>query len=92
MTNRKNLYGYRIEDGALAVCPDEMAVVERAATLYLAGASYQTITDKNRAQHHTKGLIAAQFLRRVATHKDWHEVECRVARKTEDSMGGLARN
>ena len=45
MTNRKNLYGYRIENGALAVCPEEAAVVERVATLYRAGASYQGIAD-----------------------------------------------
>ena len=45
MTNRKNLYGYRIENGVLAVCPDEEPVVERVATLYLAGASYQAIAD-----------------------------------------------
>lgn len=45
MTNRKNLYGYRIENGVLTVCPDEAAVVEQAATLYLAGASYQAIAD-----------------------------------------------
>ena len=45
MTNRKNLYGYRIENGALAVVPREAEIVERIHTLYLAGASYQTISD-----------------------------------------------
>lgn len=45
MTNRKNLYGYRIENGALTICPEEAAVVERISTLYLAGASYQGIAD-----------------------------------------------
>ena len=45
MTNRKNLYGYRIENGEMTVVPEEKAVVERIAGLYLAGASYQTIAD-----------------------------------------------
>lgn len=45
MTNRKNLYGYHIENGTLTICPQEMAVVERVYTLYQAGASYQAITD-----------------------------------------------
>ena len=45
MTNRKNLYGYRIENGALAVCHEEAAVVERVFTLYQAGASYQAVAD-----------------------------------------------
>ena len=45
MTNRKNLYGYRIENGALAVCSEEAAVVGRVTTLYLAGASYQIIAE-----------------------------------------------
>ena len=37
MTNRKNLYGYRIENGALAVVPQEAEIVERVHTLYLSG-------------------------------------------------------
>lgn len=45
MTNRKNLYGYRIENGALIVVPHEAETVERVATLYTAGASYQTIAE-----------------------------------------------
>ena len=45
MTNRKNLYGYRIENGEMTVVPDEKAVVERVARLYLTGASYQVIAD-----------------------------------------------
>ena len=45
MTHRKNLYGYRIENGEMTVVPDEKAVVERIAGLYLAGASYQAIAD-----------------------------------------------
>ena len=45
MTNRKNLYGYCIENGEMTVVPDEKAVVERIAGLYLAGASYQAIAD-----------------------------------------------
>ncbi len=45
MINRKQLYGYHIENGVLTVCPEEAAVVERIATLYLAGASYLTVAD-----------------------------------------------
>ena len=45
MTNRKNLYGYRIENGALVVVPQEAEIVERIHTLYLSGASYQTIAE-----------------------------------------------
>ena len=45
MTNRKNLYGYRIENGEMTVVSEEKAVVGRVAGLYLAGASYQTIAD-----------------------------------------------
>jgi len=45
MTNRKNLYGYCIENGALTICSEEAAVVERISTLYLAEASYQGIAD-----------------------------------------------
>ncbi len=45
MTNRKNLYGYRIENGALTVVPQEAETVERIVTLYTAGGSYQGIAD-----------------------------------------------
>lgn len=45
MTNRKNLYGYRIENGTLTVVSREAEIVERIHTLYLAGASYQTVSD-----------------------------------------------
>lgn len=45
MTNRKHLYGYHIENGVLTICPEEAAVVKRIATLYLAGASYLTVSD-----------------------------------------------
>lgn len=45
MTNRKNLYGYHIENGEMAIVPEEKAVVERIAGLYLVGASYQAIAD-----------------------------------------------
>lgn len=45
MTNRKNLYGYHIENGELAIVPQEAATVERIAGLYIAGASYQAIAD-----------------------------------------------
>jgi len=45
MTNRKILYGYRIQYGELAVIPQEAEVVRRIATLYLNGLSYQKISD-----------------------------------------------
>ncbi len=45
MINRKNLYGYHIENGVLTVCPEEAAMVERIAALYLVGASYLTVAD-----------------------------------------------
>ena len=45
MTNRRYLYGYHIENGEMTVVPEEKAVVERIVGLYLAGASYQAITD-----------------------------------------------
>lgn len=45
MSNRKNLYGYRIENGALVVAPQEAEIVERVVTLYLSGASYQAIAE-----------------------------------------------
>ena len=45
MINRKNLYGYRIENGELTIVPQEATTVERIATLYIAGASFQTIAD-----------------------------------------------
>lgn len=45
MNNRRILYGYRIENGILAVLPQEGAIVERIAMLYIEGASYQKISD-----------------------------------------------
>ena len=45
MTNRKNLYGYHIQNGELTVLPGEAAVVEQIAVLYIAGGSYQGIAD-----------------------------------------------
>ena len=45
MTNRKNLYGYCIENGELTIALQEAQTVKRIAMLYIAGASYQTIAD-----------------------------------------------
>ena len=45
MTNRKNLYGYCIENGELTIVLQEAQTVKRIAMLYIAGASYQTIAD-----------------------------------------------
>ena len=45
MSNRKILYGYQIQYGELAVIPQEAEVVQRIATLYLSGLSYQKVSD-----------------------------------------------
>ena len=45
MTNRKNLYGYHIENGELAIVPQEAQTVKRIATMYIAGVSYQAVAD-----------------------------------------------
>lgn len=45
MTNRKILYGYMIQNGDISAKEDEAAVVARVFTLYLAGLSYQKISD-----------------------------------------------
>lgn len=45
MTNRKNLYGYHIKNGELAIVPQEAETVQRIATLYIAGGSYQGIAE-----------------------------------------------
>lgn len=45
MTNRKNLYGYHIKNGELAIVPQEAETVQRIATLYIAGGSYQSIAE-----------------------------------------------
>lgn len=45
MSNRKILYGYQIQYGELAIIQQEAEVVQRIATLYLSGLSYQKISD-----------------------------------------------
>ena len=45
MINRKNLYGYHIENGELAIVPQEAEIVQRITTLYIAGGSYQRISE-----------------------------------------------
>lgn len=45
MIKRKDLYGYHIENGVLAVIPQEAATVKRIAALYVAGMSYQAVAD-----------------------------------------------
>ena len=45
MINRKVLYGYQIQNGALEIVPEEQRTVSMAFTLYNAGASYQAISD-----------------------------------------------
>ena len=45
MINRKVLYGYQIQNGALEIVPEEQRTVSMVFTLYNAGASYQAISD-----------------------------------------------
>lgn len=45
MINRKVLYGYQIQNGALEIAPEEQRAVSMVFTLYNAGASYQAISD-----------------------------------------------
>ena len=45
MTNRKILYGYQIQKGKIVVQEQETVIVNRIATLYIEGLSYQKITD-----------------------------------------------
>ena len=45
MTNRKILYGYQIQYGELVIVSQESEIVQRVATLYLNGLSYQKISD-----------------------------------------------
>ena len=45
MINRKVLYGYQIQNGALEIVPEEQRAVSMVFTLYNAGASYQAISD-----------------------------------------------
>lgn len=51
MTNRKLLYGYKIQDGDLSVVMEEAAVVSRVYSLYAAGLSYQKISDTLNEEH-----------------------------------------
>lgn len=41
MINRKVLYGYQIQNGALEIVPEEQRAVSMVFTLYNAGASYR---------------------------------------------------
>lgn len=45
MTNRKQLYGYCIRNGARTIVPEEAGTVSRVFTLYIQGLSYQAIAD-----------------------------------------------
>ena len=45
MSYRKILYGYQIQNGELTLVPEEAAVVNRIAGLYLDGPSYQKLAD-----------------------------------------------
>jgi hypothetical protein len=51
MTNRKLLYGYKIQDGGLSVVMEEAAVVSRVYSLYAASLSYQKISDTLNEEH-----------------------------------------
>lgn len=45
MKNRRMLYGYEIKQGELRIQTEEAKVVQRVMTLYIAGLSYQKISD-----------------------------------------------
>ena len=45
MTNRKILYGYQIQNDELVAQEQETVIVNRIATLYIEGLSYQKIAD-----------------------------------------------
>lgn len=45
MIKRKILYGYQIQYGELVVVPQEAETIQRIATLYINGLSYQKISD-----------------------------------------------
>ena len=45
MTNRKNLYGYHIENGEQVIVPQEARTVQQIAAMYIAGASYQAVAN-----------------------------------------------
>jgi hypothetical protein len=51
MTNRKILYGYRIQNGDLSRVEQEAVVVSRVFTLYAGGLSYQKISDILNGDH-----------------------------------------
>ena len=51
MTNRKILYGYQIRDGILEIVPEEQKVIRMVFTLYIAGASFQNISEALNQQH-----------------------------------------
>lgn len=51
MTNRKLLYGYKIQAGDLSVVMEEAVIVSRVFTLYMAGLSYQKISDTLNGEH-----------------------------------------
>ena len=58
MINRKVLYGYQIQHGALEIVPEEQRTVSMVFTLYNAGASYQAIS----CLLYTSDIIEAQGL------------------------------
>ena len=45
MKNRKILYGYKIENGAFVIYPQEAKIVKRIFEIYQSGESYQRISD-----------------------------------------------
>lgn len=51
MRNRTLLYGYQFRNGDLTAAPEEAAVAVRVFTLYMAGLSYQKISDTLNGEH-----------------------------------------
>lgn len=51
MVNRKMLYGYKMDHGDLIIHKEEETIVHRVFTEYLAGLSYQKLSDSLNADH-----------------------------------------
>lgn len=97
MINRKILYGYQIRDGALEIMPEEQQVVRMVFTLYIAGASFQNISEALNQQHIPYCLEAPPWnkhkVKRVLenpryTGKDGYPVriDARIFRQVQDKM------
>ena len=51
MVNRKMLYGYKMDHGDIVIHREEKIIVHQVFTEYLAGLSYQKLSDELNADH-----------------------------------------